>query len=302
MNALKAKVQGLKIKFQDLKAMLKLKFRFLNKLTLMGKTGLAILLLIILLAFFGPLLSSNPHNVPSGDALEAPSLKHWLGTDDLGIDIWAQICYGARISVIIGISTALLSGVGGSIIGMAAGYFGKRTDKIIMRITDIIIVLPDLPVMIVLGAFFGPDVKNIIIVLTLFLWTYPARIVRSKVLSLKEEKYFLAAKSFGAGFGHLVQRHIIPHISPLVMVSTMKIINRAIIAEASLAFLGLGDPASKSWGMILNRAVNFKGIYFTNFWKWWVLSPVAAILLLVVSLSFICRDIEKILNSKTRYV
>lgn len=269
------------------------------KLTLMGKIGVAFFLLIIMMALLGNLLAFYPYNTPSGNALEAPSLKHWLGTDDLGIDIWAQICYGARTSVIIGISTALLAGIGGSIIGIISGYFGKKTDTIIMRIADIIIVLPDLPVMIVLGAFFGPEIKNIIIVLSLFLWTFPARIIRSKVLSLKEEKYFLAAKSYGAGFKHLVLRHFIPHISPLIMISILKIVGRAIVAEASLAFLGLGDPTSKSWGMILNRAINFKGIYFTSFWKWWILSPVIALLLLIISIAFIGRDVEKIFNSKT---
>ena len=302
MQGLKSKMQGLKSKMQGLKSKmqsLKTKLQPLSKLTLMGKIGVVIFLLIIAMALFGNFLSPYPHNMPSGNALEAPSLKHWLGTDDLGIDIWAQICYGARISVSIGLSTALLAGIGGSIIGIIAGYFGKKTDKVIMRITDIIIVLPDLPVMIVLGAFFGPDIKNIIIVLSLFLWTFPARIIRSKVLSLKEEKYFLAAKSYGAGFKHLVLRHFIPHISPLIMISIIKIASRAIIAEASLAFLGLGDATSKSWGMILNRAINFKGIYFTDFWKWWVLSPVIAILLLIVSVGFISRDVEKILNSKT---
>ncbi|MDQ2085592.1 ABC transporter permease [Herbivorax sp. ANBcel31] len=273
----------------------------LNRLSLMGKIGAFVILIILVIGLFGNLLSFYPHNIPGGNALEAPSLKHWLGTDDLGIDIWAQICYGARISVFIGLSTAVLSGIGGSIIGVIAGYFGKKIDKIIMRLTDIIIVLPDLPVMIVLGAFFGPDIKNIIIVLSLFLWTFPARIIRSKILSVKEEKYFLAAKSYGAGLKHLFFRHFIPHISPLIMISMIRIVNRAIIAEASLAFLGLGDPASKSWGMILNRAINFKGIYFTDFWKWWVLSPVIALLLLVISVGFISRDVEKIFNSKAYY-
>ncbi|GAB6156462.1 ABC transporter permease [Desulfosporosinus burensis] len=271
----------------------------IKRLTVMGKMGLAVVLMVLFLGIFSGWLSFHPYNIPSGGSLEAPGAVHWLGTDDLGIDLWAQVCFGARISIIVGFGTALLAGIGGSIIGIFSGYSGGLTDKMIMRITDMVIVLPDLPMMIVLGAFFGPSVRNIIIVLALFSWTVPARIVRSKVLSVKQEKYVTAAISYGAGFWHLTLRHFLPNILPLVMVSVIRLTSRAIVAEAGLAFLGLGDPTSKSWGLILNHAINFKGIYFTDYWKWWVVSPVTAIMLLVTAIAFISRDIEKIINSKT---
>lgn len=266
--------------------------------TLMGKTGMAVVCVVLFLGIFSDLLSVHPYNLPSGSAFEAPGPVHWLGTDDLGIDLWAQICFGARVSMIIGFGTALLAGIGGSLIGICSGYFGGLIDKIVMRVTDIIIVLPDLPTMIVLGAFFGPGIRNIIIVLALFSWTVPARIVRSKVLSVKEEKYVVAAKSYGAKFWHLTIRHFLPNILPVVMVSVIRLFSKAIVAEAGLAFLGLGDPTSKSWGLILNHAVNFRGIYFTDYWKWWMVGPSAAIMLLVTAIAFICRDVEKIVNSK----
>ncbi len=266
--------------------------------TLMGKAGMAVVCVVLFLGIFSDLLSVHPYNLPSGSAFEAPGPVHWLGTDDLGIDLWAQICFGARVSMIIGFGTALLAGIGGSLIGICSGYFGGLIDKIVMRVTDIIIVLPDLPTMIVLGAFFGPGIRNIIIVLALFSWTVPARIVRSKVLSVKEEKYVVAAKSYGAKFWHLTIRHFLPNILPVVMVSVIRLFSKAIVAEAGLAFLGLGDPTSKSWGLILNHAVNFRGIYFTDYWKWWIVGPSAAIMLLVTAIAFICRDVEKIVNSK----
>ncbi len=270
----------------------------LKKITVMGRMGIAIITVVLFLGVFSGWLSLHPHNIPSGASLEPPGVAHLLGTDDLGIDLWAQICFGARISIIVGFGTALLAGIGGSIIGIFSGYFGGLVDKLIMRITDIMIAMPDLPVMIVLGAFFGPSVKNIIIVLALFSWTGPARIVRSKVLSVKQEKYVAAAKSYGAGFWHLTLRHFLPGILPLVMVSVIRLVSRAIVAEAGLAFLGLGDPTSKSWGLILNHAINFRGIYFTEYWKWWLVSPIVAITLLVTAIAFIGRDIEKIVNSK----
>ena len=270
----------------------------IKRLSFLGKTGLTIVLTVLLLAVFSDWLALHPYRIPSGGALEAPGAGHWLGTDDLGIDIWAQICFGARISILVGFGTALLAGIGGSIIGIFSGYSGGLTDKLVMRLTDLVIVLPDLPMMIVLGAFFGPSVRNIIIVLALFSWTVPTRIVRSKVLAVKQEKYVEAAMSYGAGFWHLTLRHFLPNILPLVMVSVIRLTSRAIVAEASLAFLGLGDPTSKSWGLILNHAINFKGIYFTDYWKWWVVSPITAIMLLVTAIAFISRDMEKIINTK----
>ncbi|EGW40967.1 ABC transporter permease [Desulfosporosinus sp. OT] len=270
----------------------------IKRLTVLGKIGLGVVLMVLFLAVFSDWLALHPYSIPSGDALEAPGAGHWLGTDDLGIDIWAQICFGARISILVGFGTALLAGIGGSIIGIFSGYSGGLTDKLVMRLTDLVIVLPDLPMMIVLGAFFGPSVRNIIIVLALFSWTIPTRIVRSKVLSVKQEKYVEAAMSYGAGFWHLTLRHFLPNILPLVMVSVIRLTSRAIVAEASLAFLGLGDPISKSWGLILNHAINFKGIYFTDYWKWWVVSPITAIMLLVTAIAFISRDMERIINTK----
>lgn len=271
---------------------------FFKSLTVLGKLGLAVVLAVLFLALFSAWLAPHSCSVPSGKALEAPGPGHWLGTDDLGIDLWAQICFGARISISVGLGTALLAGIGGSIIGIFAGYFGGLTDKVVMRLTDLVIVLPDLPMMIVLGAFFGPSVRNIIIVLALFSWTIPARIVRSKIIAVKQENYVRLAASYGAGFWHLTLRHFLPGIFPLMMVSTIRLTSRAIVAEASLAFLGLGDPTSKSWGLILNHAINFKGIYFTEYWKWWVVSPITAIMLLVTALAFIGRDLEKVLNTK----
>lgn len=273
-------------------------FKEIHKISLIGKISSSIFILIILIAFLAPYISNHPYNLPSGNSLVSPSKTHILGTDDLGIDLYSQICYGARISIFVGLGTAFLSVLIGSSIGILSGYWGGCLDKFLMRFTDMIITLPQLPTMIVLGAFFGPSIKNIIIVLSIFSWTSLARIVRSRILTIKEEKYIQVAKGYGAKFSHITIKHFIPQIFPIIMVSFIKLISKAVIAEASLAFLGLGDPTSKSWGLILHYAVSFSGIYFTPYWKWWLLSPLISIILMIISISFIVREFENKFNYK----
>jgi len=263
-----------------------------------GKFGMSVIVLMTCLSLLSFLLLGDTHRIPSGGSLEAPGREHWFGTDDLGMDLFSQICHGAAISMLVGFSSALLAGIGGSILGVLAGYYGKWADRIVTGLCDTITAVPQLPLMIVLGAFFGSNLANIIWVIALMSWVGPARTVRAKVLSVRHETYIAAAKSYGAGFLHLAVRHFIPGILPIIMVSVIRIVSHAIVAEAGLSFLGLGDPTSKSWGVILNRSINFPGIYFTDFWTWWIMAPLTALTLLVVSIAFISRDLEKIVNRK----
>lgn len=274
------------------------KLNIIDLLSPFGKIGLTIILFMLSLGLISVLFMGNTYQIPSGHSLEAPSLSHLLGTDDLGIDILAQICHGALVSILVGFLSAALAGIGGGILGILSGCYGGWIDKLVMGICDIIMVIPQLPLMIVLGAFLGPSVKNIILVIALLSWSRPARIVRSKVLSMRYEKYITAAQCYGAGFLHLVVKHFLPGVLPIMMVSVIGTISHAIRAEASLSFLGLGDPTSKSWGVILNRSINFPGIYFTDYWKWWVMAPLLVLILLILSVSFLSRDMEKIANKK----
>ncbi|NEZ46158.1 ABC transporter permease [Clostridium niameyense] len=266
----------------------------IKNLSSISKISFIIIIFFTFMALFCPLICKFPYSKPSGVSFNPPCSKHILGTDDLGIDLWSQICYGSRISITVGLFTALLSGLLGSFIGIVCGYYGGTIDKILMRFTDLMMVLPELPVMIVLAAFFGPSIKNVIIVLSLFSWVSPSRIIRSKVISIKNENYIKVAQSFGGNFTHILSKHILPKIIPLISISMIKIISKSIIAESSLSFLGLGDPLSKSWGMILNHAINFEGIYFTDYWKWWILSPLTCILTLVLAFAFISKELENI--------
>lgn len=271
-----------------------------NAMSVTCKIGVAIIVCAFLMAILSLLQPGQDHLIPSGASLEAPSLTHPLGTDDLGIDLWAQICHGAGISLLVGFGSAFLSGFAGSALGMLAGYRGSWVDRLIMGLCDVMTVIPQLPLMIVFGAFFGPSLWHIIIIIALVSWTRPARTIRAKILSLRQLPYIRAAKGYGAGFGHLAFRHFLPAIVPILMVSTIRTVSHAIIAEAGLAFLGLGDPLSKSWGVILNRSITFPGIYFTDYWQWWVLAPLAFLIVLVMAFAFVGRDLERIADPKLK--
>ncbi|NLZ52537.1 MAG: ABC transporter permease [Thermoanaerobacteraceae bacterium] len=270
----------------------------LKGFSIVGKISIFIIISLCFMAIFAPLLAKHSWNTPSGQALEAPSKDHILGTDDLGIDLWAQICYGARNSILVGIGAALTSSTIGTFLGIVSGYYGGIPDLLITVLIDILMSIPSLPIMIVAGAFFGPSLKNIIIILAILSWVMPARLIRSKVLALKQETYIKVAKGYGANFLYITFKHFLPQIFPICATSFIKLISKAIVSEASLSFLGLGDPTSKSWGLILNHALNFRGIYFTNYWKWWVIYPLAFIICLVVATAVLSRELEKVFDTK----
>jgi len=267
--------------------------RLRRALSPLGKGALCVLCGLLALAVLAPCVARHPHDVSSGPPLVPPNGTHPLGTDNLGVDLWAMICHGARVSLAVGLLTALLAGLGGGLMGMAAAYWGGWPDRVLMRVVDIMVVLPDLPAMIVLAGFFGPSLTNIIVVLALFSWSIPARLIRSQALVLHEQPYVRLARHYGGGACYILTRHFLPELFPLLLVTMIRLAGAAIVAEASLSFLGLGDPTSRSWGLIINHAVNFSGIYFTPFWKWWLLAPWVCLTLLVTSLALLGRDLER---------
>ena len=271
-------------------------FRFSTE----GKIGIFGILCIILMAVFAPVITIYPPQKITGDSLEPPGPGHILGTDELGMDIWSQICYGARMSLTIGLAVAFIAGFGGGAIGILAGYIGGYIDQSLMRVIDVTMALPSFPLLIVISAFLGPSILNVILILVLFSWAKPARIARSQTLSLKKNSYIIAARNYGAKPFYLLWRHIFPEDLPVLFVLVIGISSHAIIAEAGLAFLGLGDPTSKSWGMMLNHATSFRSIYFTPYWKWWLLPPLFMLIFLLLCLAFISRDMERILDPKLK--
>ena len=219
-----------------------------------------------------------------------------LGTDYLGRDIFTQLIYGARLSLTVGLLSALLSVFIGLLVGLVAGYLGKIADEIIMRITDMLLVIPGLPLLIVLVAVLGPSLWSLVILIGVLGWMGFARVVRAQVLSLRERPFVEAAKAVGAGKLHIMAKHILPNVMSLVYVSLALSVPTAILSEAALSWLGLYDPNVMSWGRMLFDVQNNHGV---ERW-WWVMPP--GLCIAVVSLSFILIGyaLDEILNPKLR--
>jgi peptide/nickel transport system permease protein len=261
----------------------------------MGFIGLAIIIIFLGMAFFAPFLGTqDPARTGAVEhLLIPPSFQFWFGTDDLARDIWSQIIYGSRISLTIGFVAALITVFTGTFVGLVSGYYGKMIDEILMRIVDFFMMLPGLPLMIVLAAVLGPSMWNIILVVSLVSWPTTARVVRSQVLSLKERPFVESSRCIGASNMQLMFAEILPNVVPLMFAQAVLMVTEAIYAEAVLSFLGLGDPSSISWGMMLNHVFQ-SGVIAESYW--WVAPPIVSIVSLIVSFSLLGTAVSDILE------
>jgi peptide/nickel transport system permease protein len=267
----------------------------------MGVAGLAMLLVVVFVAVFAPWLAPYDPNqrvqVTPDDILAPPDGRHLLGRDDAGKDVLSQLIYGARVSLIVGFTASFMSMFIGTTVGLVAGYFGGRLGNVLMRFVDFLMVIPDLPLMLVIIAVMGRGLLNIILVIGLLGWTYTARLVRSQVLTVKERQYVLRARAIGASSGRIILRHIFPQVLPLIIAQAVLDISVAILAESSLAFLGLGDPTLISWGSMLNFA--FERAVSRQAW-WFLLPPGFAIVWVSLSLILVGNTLDQIVNPRLR--
>lgn len=253
------------------------------------------LLMISIIFLYGITIYSHSPNLPSGSSLEAPSTTHILGTDDLGIDIFAQISSGFYKSLGIGFAAAIFSFIIGSSLGVVSGYSGGIVDGGILFLIDLFLSIPQLPIMVVIGAFFGQSYWNIIIIITMFSWAQIAKVVRAQTIGIKERGYVKLAKSYGANSFYILKTHMALELVPLMVVNALAVIGKAILQESSLAYLGLSDPFSKSWGLMISKCVAFNGIYFTPYWKWWLIPPVISLLITLICIRLLSRELEELL-------
>ena len=266
-----------------------------------GRVGLIIVLFLVFTAIFADGIAPyDPYDVTQrADKGLSPSLTHLLGTSiTTGQDVFSMLIYGTRVSLSIGIITGLLIAVLGSILGVAAGYMGGIVDMILMRIVDIMIVVPTLPLTIVITNIFGHSYVVIVFVFVLFGWQSLSRVVRSQVLLLKNSDYVKAAELAGAGKGYIMFRHILPGVSHLVVMNTALTCAGIMIAEAGLSFLGLGNPTAISWGKMLADAQNGGSMLFGHWWT--ILAPGIGIFLSVFAFMRLGFVIEEILNPRMK--
>lgn len=251
--------------------------------------------LLALAVFFGwgALVWPCSPTQPSGASLEAPGPAHWLGTDDLGIDIYAQLSQGFFASLGLGLACGALTALAGGGLGMLAGYRGGAAEAAVEFAAELFLAVPQLPVLIVLGAFWGQDRRLVIALIAAFSWAPVAKQTAAKTRSVARRTYVRAARSWGAGSWYILRRHLAAEVLPVVLVGALAVVGKAILQESALAYLGLADPTAKSWGLMINRASRFAGIWFTDYWKWWLAAPVAALLLTILFTRLLARWLEQ---------
>lgn len=267
---------------------------FSNKLAIVG---LVIVILMILSAVFAPLLATfDPNKIDMSKLNQAPGGEHIFGTDSTGRDLYSRLLYGGRISILIGITSALTTSIIGTIFGLIAGYFGGKIDVILIRISEILQSFPMIILVMVLVTILGPSVSNMILVFTLIGWMTVFRIVRNEVLRLREETYVAVNKAFGISDFVIMFRDILPNtISPIIVATTINIAY-FILQETGLSFLGLGVPTNvPTWGTIINAA---KSITVIQMYKWQWIIPGLFISLFVMSINFLGDGLRDALDPR----
>ncbi len=267
-----------------------------------GMLGLIVLLAIVAVALAAPLLADSAGlkaiNVLTNPLWAPPSDFGPLGTDGQGRSVWTQVVWGARISLLVGLASTLVAVVIGTVVGIAAGYYGRWSSAVLMRLTEWFLVIPFLPLAIVLAAILGPSVENVILVIGITSWPGTARLIRAQVLTLKERLYVDRSRALGAGSWHIMGRHILPNAAPLILANTTLTVPIAILSETTLSFLGLGDPLRPSWGRMLDEAFS-SGAVGKNAW-WWYLPPGIGIVLVVLAFTLVGRALEEIVDPRLR--
>lgn len=266
--------------------------------------GISIYVVFALTAIFaGMLANHDPLEIlflPDGRVAAniRPNGTYWLGTTNLGRDVFSQLVFGARSALIVGLSAAVVVVFAGTLVGLFSGYFGGWVDSVLMRLGDIALSIPFLPFIIVLAAFLKPNVWNVVIGVSLLLWPNTGRIVRSQVLTLRERSYVEAAKVSGAGHLKILFTHIAPNVLPISFLYGSIVIGWAIFTEASVSFLGFGPSDSVSWGYMLQDAFVSQALSRGAFY--WFVPSGLCIMLVVAAGFFISRGYEELLFPKLR--
>lgn len=265
-----------------------------NKL---GRAGMVMFSLILFLALFAPILTAYPPDQYSGAIFNPPSVRHWLGTDDVGQDIWAGLLYGSRTSLLVCCGTSALA-LGLSLLaGGSAALAGGWYDRLLMRVVDALLIIPPVILIILTAAYIKPGILVLIFLLSVFFWPSGTRIIRAQALSLKSSTHVAAATNFGARKTYLLLRHIIPELGPVAIAVAVQFARRAVFMEAGLSFLGVSDPTVISWGKMMQNALEFT---YLKVWIWWLLPTGLALSMTIMGLTFTGTALEAVLNPRLR--
>ena len=257
-----------------------------------GLLGLVVVVGFVVVAVFAPLLAPHAPDVRSGLPFERPSRHHLLGTDDVGYDLLSELLWGARVSLGVGVSAAVVAVVVGGLVGMVAGQRRGWLDAVLMRGVDLSLALPFVPLLIVLAAYLGQGLRNQVFALGLLLWAHPARVVRSQVLSLRQRLYVTSARTYGAPPRYILRRHLLPAVTPLLVAEFVRAVTIAVLLESTLGFLGLGDPLQRSWGSIVHFATA-RGAFLTGAWLWWIVPAGLCVALVAGGFAFVGVWVEE---------
>jgi peptide/nickel transport system permease protein len=260
--------------------------------------GLAVIVFFIVLSLIAPYISPYSASAQTCAVYAPPSVHHWLGCDDGGIDMLSEIMQGGRISLVVGFAATLVAMVIGGGVGIVSGYFGGWLDVSLMRITDYLLVIPDLVFMMVIADVWGASLFHVILVIGILEWTTTARVIRAQVLSVRERVYIKRTKGLGASNARIIGRHILPQVGPLLIANTVLTVAIAIYLETALAFLGLEDPSVTTWGTILEHAFERTAI---SSGAWWAIVPDGFVIALVIVGCFLFgQAIEDTLNPRLK--
>lgn len=260
--------------------------------------GVVIVSLLLLVAVLAPWLAPYDPQAITGDAFESPSAAHLLGTNDAGSDIFSRLVWGSRTTVVVtGAATALVLAIGLTL-GLTAGLRGGFVDTLLMRVVDVFLALPILPLLIFIAALASPSLTLSILMIGLFSWPQTARLVRSQVLTLRSRGYVDSARGFGGGPVHVMRHHLVPALGPVIAANMVFVAGLAVAIEAGLSFIGLGDPAAVSWGAEINRAVQSPQIYLGALWVWWLLPAGLALTVALVGFTIIGVALEPRFNPR----
>jgi peptide/nickel transport system permease protein len=265
--------------------------------TSLGRIGLGLIILMAATAALAPLLTTCQPSAYTGAPFAAPSAQHWLGTNDVGQDIWTHLLYGARTSLAVGSGVALLSLCLSVLAGCSSALLGGLYDRLLMRLVDALIIIPPVIVAILAAAYLRPNTILLVFLLSAFSWPGGARVIRAQTLSLKERMPVYAARTFGASRRRLLFSHIIPDLGPLLIALMIQDARRAVFMEAGLSFLGVCDPTIVSWGKMMQHALKF---VYMDVWRWWLLPTGFALSLTIMGFTFTGFALESALNPRLR--